>query len=86
MVDLFIFITNLGRYFVGLCDCMGIMSKNESKVRIQVVIRSLALITDKQLQTVTLDNASNNTTSCEIIELQHNRHNLQWDVQKNQLP
>jgi len=23
---------NLGRYFVGLCDRMGIMSKNESKV------------------------------------------------------
>lgn len=24
---------NLGRYFVGLCDRVGIMSKNESKVR-----------------------------------------------------
>jgi hypothetical protein len=27
---------NLGRYFVGLCDRVGIMSKNESKVRINI--------------------------------------------------
>lgn len=29
---------NLGRYFVGLCDRVGIMSKNESKVRLGFVI------------------------------------------------
>ena len=26
---------NLGRYFVGLCDRVGIMSKNESKVSVR---------------------------------------------------
>jgi hypothetical protein len=38
---------NLGRYFVGLCDRVGIMSKNESKVRSGLVsmIRSLISIT-----------------------------------------
>ena len=30
---------NLGRYFVGLCDRVGIMSKNESKVRYRLVHR-----------------------------------------------
>ena len=29
---------NLRRYFVGLCDRVGIMSKNESKVRLGFVI------------------------------------------------
>jgi hypothetical protein len=78
---------NLGRYFVGLCDRVGIMSKNESKVRsgyAAVMMRSL--ITTHQLQSVTLDNASNNTTSCEIIEHVHVLRGLEWDAQKNQLP
>ena len=78
---------NLGRYFVGLCDRVGIMSKNESKVRL---ICHSDKITDNtinnQLQTVTLDNASNNKTTCETIEHQHNRRTLQWDAQENQLP
>ncbi|KAF8223754.1 hypothetical protein L208DRAFT_1062870, partial [Tricholoma matsutake] len=60
---------DLGRYFIGLCDRMGIMSQNESK-----------------LQMVTLDNASNNTTSCEMIEQQHHPRSLQWNTEENQLP
>jgi hypothetical protein len=77
---------NLGRYFVGLCDRVGIMSKIESKVRIGLAAAIRSLIKTDQLQTVTLDNASNNTTSCEVIGLQHIRRNLQWDAQANQLP
>ena len=41
---------------------------------------------DLQLQTITLDNASNNTTSCEMIEQQHQHHDLQWNSKENQLP
>jgi hypothetical protein len=80
--------SNLGRYFVGLCDRVGIMSKNESKVRDLAIIDKIAdnTITTHQLQTVTLDNASNNTTSCETIKHQHNRRDLQWNAQENQLP
>jgi hypothetical protein len=79
---------NLGRYIVGLCERVGIMSsKNESKVRFGLIADK---ITDKmimnQLNTVTLDNASNNTTSCEVIEQQHVLRGLEWDAQKNQLP
>ena len=36
---------NLDRYFVGLCDCVGIMSKNESKVRSGIVAAIRLLIT-----------------------------------------
>ncbi|KAF8222273.1 hypothetical protein L208DRAFT_1323642 [Tricholoma matsutake] len=39
-----------------------------------------------QLQTVTLDNASNNNTSCETIEHQHNCRLLEWSANENQLP
>jgi len=78
---------NLGRYVVGLCERVGIMTKNESKVRFGLVADK---ITDKmnsnQLHTVTLDNASNNTTSCEVIEHQHILRGLEWDAQENQLP
>jgi len=80
---------NLGRYFVGLCDRVGIMSPKESKVP---TIVDFFIITDNtitivtQLQAVTLDNASNNTTSCETVEYQHSRRNLLWDAGENQLP
>lgn len=80
---------NLGRYFVGLCDRVGIMSKNESKVSYKFGHTDSITdntITTHQLQSITLDNASNNTTSCEAIELQHIRRGLQWDAEKNQLP
>ena len=30
---------NLGRYFVGLCDHVGIMSKNESKVGYRLTVQ-----------------------------------------------
>ena len=40
-----------------------------------------------QLFTVTLDNASNNQTLCEEIELQHISRGLpEWDAEKNQIP
>jgi len=37
---------NLGRYFVGLCDPVGIMSKNESKVRFGFISDKSDKITD----------------------------------------
>ena len=36
---------NLGCYFVGLCDCMRIMSENESRVRIGLAAVIRLLIT-----------------------------------------
>jgi hypothetical protein len=40
---------NLGRYFVGLCDRVGIMSKTESKVRFIFVTDNTDKITDKTI-------------------------------------
>ena len=80
---------NLGKYFVGLCDRVGITSEKISKV---CQLRDRDKSVDKlirfglQLQSVTLDNASNNNTSCEMIEHQHNRRQLQWNAAENQLP
>ncbi|GLB45657.1 hypothetical protein LshimejAT787_2500490 [Lyophyllum shimeji] len=60
---------NLGRYLMGLCDRVGITSKQSSK-----------------LYTATLDNASNNDTSCTTIKDVHNRRGLVWKADENQLP
>ena len=81
---------NLGRYFVGLCDCVGIMSLNKSKVCVGklviLLIKSLITTHRIQLHTITLDNASNNVTSCETIEYQLERCHIKWDAKENQLP
>lgn len=61
---------NLGRYFVGLCDRVGIFNKDGSK-----------------LFTITLDNTSNNNTTCETVETFHRRRFYDlWKTQENQLP
>ena len=49
----------------------------------------LSLInTDLQLNTITLDNASNNSTLCKIVEAVHNQRGYAgfWDAGENQLP
>ena len=80
---------NLGKYFVGLCDHVRITSEKISKV---CQLRDRDKSVDKlirfglQLQSVTLDNASNNNMSCEMIEHQHNHRQLQWNAAENQLP
>jgi hypothetical protein len=41
----------------------------------------------QQLHTLTLDNASSNTTKCETIEATHvQRKLLTWSAEENQLP
>ncbi|KAF8228769.1 hypothetical protein L208DRAFT_1125256, partial [Tricholoma matsutake] len=61
---------NLGQYFVGLCDHVGICNQDRSK-----------------LYTVTLDNTSNNDTSCQMIESLHTqRLYVPWNAEENQLP
>ena len=41
----------------------------------------------QQLHTLTLDNASSNTTKCETIAETHEQQNLPlWSAEENQLP
>jgi hypothetical protein len=79
---------NLGRYFLGVCERVGIVNAQRSKVtRLDVTIENLIhLINIQQLHTVTLDNASNNTTTCETVEALHRQQKLQWDSKNNKLP
>lgn len=79
---------NLGRYFVGLCDRVGIFNKNGSKAGylISLIDRDSTKIT-LQLFTVTLDNTSNNNTTCETIKTFHKRRLYElWNAKENQLP
>jgi hypothetical protein len=77
---------NLGRHFVGLCERVGILDKDQSKVSNKNSNTDKITDNDQQLQTITLDNASNNNTSCETIEQQHTRRRLKWSAAENQLP
>jgi hypothetical protein len=87
---------NLGRYFVGLCDRIGIFNEDDSKVRIVVwshcdkfstTSRILIATWHWQLAGVTLDNTSNNNTTCEVVENFHDRRRYKaWKAAENQLP
>lgn len=79
---------NLGRYFVGVCDRIGIINMERSKVSSGAV--NTQVLSDRkssQLLTATLDNASSNTTKCETIQSIHERRKLPvWSAEENQLP
>jgi hypothetical protein len=81
---------NLGQYFLGVCKRVGIVNAQRSKVntfQLNVTIDYLIhLVTGQQLHTVTLDNASNNTSTCETVEALHRRQKLRWDSKENKLP
>jgi hypothetical protein len=50
-------------------------------------ISSISSVIIDQLYTVTLDNTSNNTTTCEVIEEIHARRKYTpWKAEVNQLP
>ena len=78
---------NLGRYAVGLLDRVGIMSKTGSKASI-CVISFLTICVDlfAQLYTATLDNTSNNDTTCQTIANVHTCRGLAWNNKEQQLP
>jgi hypothetical protein len=77
---------NLGRYFIGLCDRVGICNKERSKVRNSIDISMIGKTID-QLHTVTLDNTSNNNMLCETIEYLHTQRKYSpWRAAQNQLP
>jgi hypothetical protein len=78
---------NLGRYIVGLCDRVGILNNNGSKVRYSLVISINDSLLTQQLFTITLDNTSNNNTTCEAVETFHTRRRYDdWNAKENQLP
>ncbi len=77
---------NLARYFMGLCDRIGITNAQRLKVR-HVTWDNCYLIIWWQLLTITLDNASSNTSKCETIEAIHERRKLpEWSASENRLP
>ena len=78
---------NLGRYAVGLLDRVGIMDKNGSKAcgLLSRFCPMIAIL--PQLYTATLDNTSNNNTTCQEIEDIHRRRGLsRWNSSESQLP
>lgn len=84
---------NLGRYAVGLLDRVGVMDKDRSKVLKTItylisIAYLVSMITSLcQLFTATLDNTSNNNTTCQEIEDIHARRGLpRWDSSEKQLP
>jgi hypothetical protein len=78
--------SNLGRYFVGLCDCVGIMSRSMSKVSLGSISINLSDVLVIQLYMATLDNTSSNNTFCDTIESQHQLCQLPtWYASENQL-
>jgi hypothetical protein len=79
---------NLGRYAVGLLDCVGIMDKKRSKAGhlfLTMSIRSLISDLFAQIYMVTLDNTGNNNTTCKTIEEVHNCRGLLWNSDEQQL-
>ena len=78
---------NLGRYFISLCERVGIVSKSGSKVRSQVSINKQSTQhSHAQLYAVTLDNTSSNNMLCQTIERLHTKRGLTWSAEENQLP
>jgi hypothetical protein len=78
---------NLGQYFVGVCERVGIVNAQRSKVLYVSIILSFSFSDHYQLLTATLDNASNNTATCKTIEAIHSRRKLlPWIASENQLP
>lgn len=61
---------NLGRYFVGLCECVGIISKDLSKL--------LTITLD--------NTSSNNTFCDTVESIHIRRNLEEWKADENQLP
>jgi len=87
---------NLGCYFMGLCDRVGICNWDGSKV-CDTDVRDLSLLMQThaiilimviyvQLQAIMLNNASSNTTMCNTVKNLHIRWQLTCDAVQNQLP
>jgi len=60
---------NLGRHVVSLLDRVDIMDKNGSKVSSLIFPDLISYMS--QLYMATLDNTSNNNTTCKVIEEVH---------------
>ena len=83
--------SNLGRYFIGLCERAGIITKTDCKVCHPNIARlGLALIViylSPQLFCITADNTSNNDTACDHIEtILNHRHIYSFDPFQHRLP
>jgi hypothetical protein len=85
---------NLGRYFMGLCDRVGICSRKESKVRRLVSLSHAMELPDSilTLHTSTSCNQSrwttrqtNNGTICQTIQKLHEGQHMDWNADQNQL-
>ena len=80
---------NLGRYIIGLCDRVGITSKEHSKVRDESHASTYLIGHNRPLQlfAVTLDNTSSNATTCEAVQYVHSMQDLdEWDAGVMQHP
>jgi hypothetical protein len=78
---------NLGRYLVGVLDCVGILSQKESKVPgISLCHCFPNPVAFTQLYAATLDNTGNNTTTCNTIDNIHAVRGLSWNSAEQQLP
>lgn len=81
---------NLGRYIVGLCKRVGIVSGQSTKVFLIIFCLQWLLLTSytaQQLFTVTANNTSNNDTTCDKIEhVLHRRHIYSFSSSQHRLP
>ncbi len=79
---------NLGQY-LGVLDRVGILSQKESKVP-EILLRhrlpNPIELEFTQLYAATLDNTSNNTTTCNTIDNIHAIRGLSWNSTEQQLP
>jgi hypothetical protein len=78
---------NLARYFLSLCDRVGITSAIYSKVRVVSTTQTVLSDSSNQLFCVTADNASNNDATCQELSRLIWRHKLpEWNPKKQRLP
>ena len=75
---------NLERYVVGLLDRVGIIDKKGTNALCWFWLSWFQLST--QLYTATLDNTTNNDTTCKAIAEIHTRRGLRWNHKEQQLP
>jgi hypothetical protein len=80
----------MGRYIVGLCERVGIMSGQSTKVCLIIFHLQWLLLTSytaQQLFTVTANNTSNNDTTCNKIEyVLHCHHIYSFSSDQHRLP
>ena len=79
---------NLGHYFISICKHMGSITDKGTKVHqiSNIGVRiGLTVNHDDQLGHVTLDNATNNGTTCQKVSDILQKQNLFWNPKENQL-